>query len=1029
MSRASNLPLTDLARYRGDSSALSIPLTDPDTGAAFTPNAETDVFLFTIKADAAADADAAALCQKSSAVGGLTVANPAIATLVPGDFGDTGLRSAVTYEFDLQVQRGDGAPKTLAKGTVYFEQDVTRELSLSIATLVVQPSSSYLNAQQLEAYKNAAEAAEATATEQAGIATAAADQTATDAAATAADRVQTGLDRTQTGLDAAATAADRSATHSDKLAADADAAATAADRIATGLDVLATAADRVQTGLDRTQTGLDAASALDSKIAAANSALAAAAVGVSLVAPHLAGRGPRGGIVSTGSTYVGRTEDNPGLALATGDLTLGLFLELPDFTPAAIRYLVTKFASNLGLKAQLLTTGVVRVEFGNGSNFSTYRFDSTAAIGVTDLNFCFLLVKLDRDGNMTVKVNAVPLGNTVAISAAAAQTLTSTGPLLWSSDGSTHTAGALGEGWIISGLTTDAQDAAIFAAGSIEPFAASFTFFARPYFGQGYGPIIRDWSGNGQHALMGASGLSHAVPRNPPGIPQRAPQTALLVDDVVQLRALLGAHDPAALGFTLWSDFVFPGLLGADVLPASNLATIGPGSNLGASQAAGFSFSANTGAAGDFGATAWGSSSSNYRAKRIAANAHLLFGGRRMVFVATLTPAGVLELYIGLDGDFFRATNLFPEITVGTPPAWADALTGTYLNAIRHGSTTAFRGAYFDLRFCRGYALTEAELREEYLAGQPTAKFRWGSITPTYTSNFTTAATDGWTSGDGTTAVTGNIDQDADATGVPPSNDWAKFQNSGLNGQMYSNHSSLCQIGRKYRYEADVFCESNNLTSNGLYLCIGRVTNRASYGGVLFAADATAKLDVVFTAEAENVLLGVTTGPTNNTGMGHSPSSNVLNQRFYLKNIKVTPVGWNTRLNLASAGLERLDDSPNKLDFALDAGKWSTSPDQRIGYLRFRTSTNGNQQLLGVAAIDTSKNWKIRSITSTPVTGTPTITHGSASGGAQYVASVALAAGQNHLALVTTKPATANWWVGSNTTDPIDHTVILDLQD
>lgn len=69
------------------------------------------------------------------------------------------------------------------------------------------------------------------------------------AAATAADRIQTGLDRQQTGLDA-------------QTATDQAGIATAAAQ-SSAEDALATAADRVQTGLDRQQTGQDAQAATD----------------------------------------------------------------------------------------------------------------------------------------------------------------------------------------------------------------------------------------------------------------------------------------------------------------------------------------------------------------------------------------------------------------------------------------------------------------------------------------------------------------------------------------------------------------------------------------------------------------------------------------------------------------------------------------------------------------------------------------------------------------------------------------------
>lgn len=87
-----------------------------------------------------------------------------------------------------------------------------------------------------------------------------------------------------------------------------------------------------------------------------------------------------------------------------------------------------------------------------------------------------------------------------------------------------------------------------------------------------------------------------------------------------------------------------------------------------------------------------------------------------------------------------------------------------------------------------------------------------------------------------------------------------------------------------------------------------------------------------------------------------------------------------------------------------------------------RTSTSGNEQILGGSFLDTTRD-VIDSIEQTPETGTPTTTVGSASGGAQYKASGALAAGINTPALVTRKTDSANVWVGSSTADPVRTTI------
>lgn len=105
----------------------------------------------------------------------------------------------------------------------------------------------------------AAQAALAPVTEQAAIATAAAEAAEADRLQADLDAQATAADRLQTGLDRQATAADR--------------IATGQDRLQTGQDRTSTGADRLQTGLDRAQTGLDRTAAeqaaIDAQAAAA----------------------------------------------------------------------------------------------------------------------------------------------------------------------------------------------------------------------------------------------------------------------------------------------------------------------------------------------------------------------------------------------------------------------------------------------------------------------------------------------------------------------------------------------------------------------------------------------------------------------------------------------------------------------------------------------------------------------------------------------------------------------------------------
>ena len=139
---AAHLPQLDLIRYRGDSADLTIPLTNPDTGAAFPPSGHN--LLWTLKAKAS-DLDSAALVQKISTVGGITLANPSVVSLVPADFAL--LLADVCYEWDVQAQNlTTGAVRTVARGTLAFAFDVSKTTALAIPTTTTNPSAGFSSA-------------------------------------------------------------------------------------------------------------------------------------------------------------------------------------------------------------------------------------------------------------------------------------------------------------------------------------------------------------------------------------------------------------------------------------------------------------------------------------------------------------------------------------------------------------------------------------------------------------------------------------------------------------------------------------------------------------------------------------------------------------------------------------------------------------------------------------------------------------------------------------------------------------------
>lgn len=231
--------------------------------------------------------------------------------------------------------------------------------------------------------------------------------------------------------------------------------------------------------------------------------------GATLSAGH-AGRAARPGIISTGASAVGTTQDNTGLAFGTGNLTIGAWVRLADWTPGVVKYLMAKNMGATALSFYIDGSNRLAIEIGASA------YHSTATLTVTDGAWAYLTATIERSGNATWYINGAAFGTAANISGSAATTLTGTGALAWfsSSAGGSLTAGTIGETFIVSGLLTATNIADIYRAGSIAPFAASFTFFQWPDFGLDTGMQVVDRSGNAtpQIVLRGTSGITHTHP-------------------------------------------------------------------------------------------------------------------------------------------------------------------------------------------------------------------------------------------------------------------------------------------------------------------------------------------------------------------------------------------------------------------------------------------------------------------------------------------------------------------------------------
>lgn len=699
----------------------------------------------------------------------------------------------------------------------------------------------------------------------------------------------------------------------------------------------------------------------------------------------IAGFGPRGGIISTGASAVGVTQDNTGLAFGTGNLTIGAWVRLPDWTPGSGVTFAEKRAGNVGWQLRLAADGSPLLSLGTGSAINNYTATTPAVLA--DGAWAFVVVTMARAGNATFYINGAQLGTAVVISVLSAQTMTSTGVLYWMSNGSTHYAGTLGESWIISGLLTATQIADIYRAGSIAPFSASFTFFQWCDFGQGYGPIVKDRSGQNQPALMGTSGLTHAVPRNPPGVPARAPRVALVGDgsNGSFVRSTLGTQNPDTGEMTLWWDGVVPSNSDGN---SRTLAALSSATTDSFGVARAFTLQHRT--AEGFDVALQGATSGDVIRKN-AVNLLPLLAGDRAVVVARRSSTGV-SIFLGYRGDFFDVTNLFVESTAGSSPGWSGQIIGTYLHGLWRSSSLSSTHSLFDLRLAN-VAMTEAQLRTEYERGEPGPEWQAGTKTGLVTGNDSTFASDTgfWSKGANTTIP-------ADGTVV-------------LNGTAsYIGKLGLLTIGQRYRATVVI-----GTWTSGSALRVAGAPAAINYGEVTKTNGATTVID--FQA----------------TGTDFYVTSYSFAASGTIDTVTLEPLGYTARLRTdLAAGLTALDGSSNKLDFLLSTTGVTTSPNGRRqiirpGTLTFTSPGTLNLQMFGASVVDASKKWRIVSFSGT-ANGAANISLGNVSAGAQYVSAKAVTAADfdtTDAQFVTRLLSTANLWVKSDATVTLTDVMVI----
>lgn len=396
------------------------------------------------------------------------------------------------------------------------------------------------------------------------------------------------------------------------------------------------------------------------------------------------------------------------------------------------------------------------------------------------------------------------------------------------------------------------------------------------------------------------------------------------------------------------------------------------------------------------------------------------YAGKTVVVTAVRPASGSLVVYI--NGEAVTVTYT----SAGTPPTWQGSITANYFTAGCVISGTSYDGAIRSVSLYN-LALSAAEAKEIYeMGGDVHFRYRFGSQVPRRSSDFS-ATSDSLTGGDGTVTWAGNVDQDADGAGVPPSDNWARATR-GATGQMYHGwikSPGAHAFGKVYRFKGDVFLPSDSptpLTKWGVASVYNAGAGPLDRFSINLALGSTASFDGLIQNLGESGSSFIM-GP-------HSAGAGVLyynsiaaGEKYYVKNFVEWQVGAIVHWNLEDGlGFILLDSTPNRKHGAMIGNVTHVSPQIGPAHVRRSSATNGNEQLFGQVCIPA--NAQILRVRARSRTGTPTVTLGTSSGGSQVVASVALSTSWKDLTIALTGGmvggSNISLWAGSNSTDVVD---------
>jgi len=361
------------------------------------------------------------------------------------------------------------------------------------------------------------------------------------------------------------------------------------------------------------------------------------------------------------------------------------------------------------------------------------------------------------------------------------------------------------------------------------------------------------------------------------------------------------------------------------------------------------------------------------------------YAGKVVDILAVRSTSGNIALYV----NGLATSPSFSSVGGSAPANWQADIDGPYA-LLGITSVSAWVAGTFYPPVCYNRALSASEVVALYEAGAPAgADYNSASNTAINSSAFTNFNYDTFSS--------------ASATGFTAVN------TSGTTEYAQGNPVSI--TGLKY---GNVIRVTYSLTLNSGQLPqvvlgnIGTETHSAFYP---LTAGSNQTVDIVVSTNS---------GTSTNIAFRSTAASN-----YAISSVSAQRIGLLLAPDAAQAGNGYVwnDQSGNLAQIVLPSSgvQWNL-PSVATNRIRGTTSTNGNQQLLG-ASVLLPAECQITHVRARARSGTPTITIGTASGGAQIVASVALSTTWLNCTIALTGGIVSSAddiWIGSNSTDVVE---------